>query len=108
VYGILGERLSLDWLHEIVTARGRNNRWEIQARTSLREDLYLVRRVLTEQVLHSGEEDDPDELVDSWLAARTEAVGRYRELLADVRGAGARDPAAQAVAVREVSALAGR
>jgi glutamate dehydrogenase len=108
VYGILGERLSLDWLHEIVTARGRNNRWEIQARTSLREDLYLVRRVLTEQVLRSGEEDDPDELVDAWLAARTEAVGRYRELLADVRGAGARDPAAQAVAVREVSALAGR
>jgi glutamate dehydrogenase len=106
VYGILGERLALDWLHEIVTARGRNNRWEIQARTSLRDDLYVVRRVLTEQVLRSGE-GGPEELVESWLDERAEAVARYRGLLADVRSAGARDPAAQAVAVREVSALAG-
>ena len=107
VYGMLGERLSLDWLHEIVTARGRNNRWEVQARTSLRDDLYLVRRVLTEKVLRSGAGDEPEQLVESWLDARADAVGRYRELLADVRAAGARDPAAQAVAVREVSALAG-
>ena len=87
-------------------ARGRNNRWEVQARTSLRDDLYVVRRTLTERVLREGEGDDPAELVDAWLAARAEAVARVRELLADVRAAGARDPAAQAVAVREVSALA--
>ena len=107
VYGLLGERLSLDWLYEIVSARGRNNRWEVQARTSLRDDLYVVRRTLTERVLREGEGDDPAELVDAWLAARDDAVARVRELLADVRTAGARDPAAQAVAVREVSALAG-
>ena len=106
VYGLLGERLSLDWLYEIVTARGRNNRWEVQARTSLRDDLYVVRRTLTERVLREAEGEDPAELVDAWLAARGEAVARVRELLADVRAAGARDPAAQAVAVREVSALA--
>ena len=107
VYGLLGERLSLDWLYEIVSARGRNNRWEVQARTSLRDDLYVVRRTLTERVLREGEGDDPAELVDAWLAGRDDAVARVRELLADVRTAGARDPAAQAVAVREVSALAG-
>jgi NAD-specific glutamate dehydrogenase len=107
VYGLLGERLSLDWLYEIVTARGRNNRWEVQARTSLRDDLYVVRRTLTERVLSEARGDDPAELVDAWLAARGEAVARVRELLADVRQSGARDPAAQAVAVREVSALAG-
>jgi glutamate dehydrogenase len=107
VHALLGERLSLDWLQEIVTARGRNNRWEIQARTSLRDDLYAVRRVLTEQVLRSGGAEDPEKLVESWLAERAAAVARYRELLADVRSGGARDPAAQAVAVREVSVLAG-
>ncbi len=106
MYGLLGERLSLDWLYEIVTARGRNNRWEVQARTSLRDDLYVVRRTLTERVLREADGDDPAELVDAWLDARGEAVARVRELLADVRADGARDPAAQAVAVREVSALA--
>ena len=106
VYGLLGEELSLDWLHEIVTARGRNNRWEVQARTSLREDLYAVRRKLTEQVLRSGDAADPRELVDGWLARAATPSSRYHELLADVRAAGARDPSAQAVAVREVTALA--
>ena len=106
MYELLGEELSLDWLHDIVTARGRNNRWEMQARTSLREDLYAVRRTLTEQVLRSGGADDPRELVDGWIAQRGEAVERYRELVTDVRAAAARDPSAQAVVVREVSALA--
>jgi glutamate dehydrogenase len=107
VHALLGERLSLDWLHEIVTARGRGNRWEVRARTSLRDDLYAVRRELTEQVLRSGDAGDPEQLVEDWLDARGDAVERYRELLADVRAGGARDPAAQAVAVREVAALAG-
>jgi NAD-specific glutamate dehydrogenase len=66
-----------------------------------------VRRVLTEEVLRSGDAEDPEELVEGWLDERAVAVARYRELLADVRSGGARDPAAQAVAVREVSALAG-
>jgi glutamate dehydrogenase len=107
VYGLLGERLSLDWLYEIVTARGRNNRWELQSRTSLRDDLYVVRGTLTERVLRERRGDDPEELVDGWLDARAEAVARVRELLDDVREGGARDPAAQAVAVREVGTLAG-
>ena len=93
--------------HEIVTARGRNNRWEVQARTSLRDDLYVVRRTLTERVLREAEGDDPGAARRRVARrARGEAVARVRELLADVRAAGARDPAAQAVAVREVSALA--
>jgi glutamate dehydrogenase len=106
VHALLGERLALDWLHEIVTARGRNNRWELQVRTALRDDLYAVRRELTEQVLRSGSGEDPEELVDAWLQSRSEDVERYRDLLADVRAGGARDPAAQAVAVREVATLA--
>jgi glutamate dehydrogenase len=105
VYWLLGEELDLDWLHEILVARGRNNRWEIQARTTLRDDLYQVRRVLTEQVLRTGAADDPAGLVDAWLDEREEAVDRYRALLADVRSGGTRDPAAQAVAVREVREL---
>jgi glutamate dehydrogenase len=107
VHALLGETLALDWLQEIIAARGRNNRWEIQARTALRDDLYALRRSLTEQVLRSGGAEDPEELVDGWLDARGEQLERYRELLADVRTGGARDPAAQAVAVREVAALAG-
>ncbi len=71
VYGLLGERLSLDWLYEIVTARGRNNRWEVQARTSLRDDLYVVRRTLTERVLREADGDDPD-------GARRRVAGRAR------------------------------
>jgi glutamate dehydrogenase len=106
VYELLGEELALDWLHDIVTARGRNNRWEIQARTSLREDLYAARRRLTEQVLRSGDAEDPRALVDSWLAQRAAAVQPYRRLVDDVRAGAARDPAAQAVVVREVGDLA--
>ena len=44
--------------------------------------------------------------MEAWLDEHGEAVARYRELLADVRAGGARDPAAQAVAVRAVRELA--
>jgi glutamate dehydrogenase len=107
VYFGLGDRLELVWLLDRVNALPRDNRWQTLARAALRDDLYAQHRALTAAILAATDASrSADERLDAWIEANDEPVGRFRQVLADVRASGVFDLATLSVAVREVAACA--
>ena len=47
----VGSRLGLDWLRDRILELPRDDRWQALARAALRDDLYLLHRSLTRDVL---------------------------------------------------------
>src|SRR5262249_1342045 len=82
---LLGSRLQLHWLRDLILALPRDDRWRALARAALRDDLYSIHRELTAEVLSDGAADgDIDARVDRWIAANP-AAERSLETLADIR-----------------------
>jgi glutamate dehydrogenase len=106
IYFALGTRLELDWLRDQIVALPRDTRWEAMARASLRDDVYGEQAALTTEVLAARTDGGaPDECVEGWLLRNEDAVERSRQMLADIRTAGAPDLARLSVAVREIRSL---
>ncbi len=91
VHFVLGERLELPLLVDRIVALPREDRWQMLARASLREDVHTVHAELTRQVLIGGSEPLPaspaaaaDVLVAAWQATRPAEVERAAEALAEI------------------------
>jgi glutamate dehydrogenase len=105
-YFALGEQLELDWLYERVIALPRGNRWQALARAALRDDLALLRRTLTREVLQAGgPESGASDAVQAWALGRESRIARARRMLADIRAAEAYDTTTLPVALREIRNL---
>jgi glutamate dehydrogenase len=104
---VLNEELGLDGLRAHIAALPRTDRWQTEARAALRDDFYESQHALAEAVLRENEVGtSPDEQVAAWLAAHTDDVERYQQVVRDVETAGGFDLAALAVARRALRELA--
>lgn len=105
---LLSERYGFDALLTRVSALGRGDRWEVQARAALRVDLYDVLRRLTSTLLAFGAGQgssagvDPVAAVEAWERLHPATVSRARTTLDDVEAAGRADLAVLAVALRRL------
>ncbi|SDF46835.1 glutamate dehydrogenase [Blastococcus fimeti] len=103
----LAERLGLVPLRELVVALPRDRRWPSMARASLRDDLALEQASLTEDVLalRTGDDDDPQALVATWVEGWDAAQARAAAQLADIAGGARQELAELLVAVRTLRGL---
>jgi glutamate dehydrogenase len=92
------DALDLGWLWDAVGALPRGDRWQTQARASLRDDLLAALAELTDDALHQGG-------VDGWAATNDKLVTRTSEMLTDIRRGGAFDVTTVSVAVRQLRNL---
>ena len=98
VYYLLGDRLQLHWLRDQVNALPRDSRWQTLARAALRDDLYAQHRELTAKVLAAaGPDREPKARIEAWQASAGPAMGRARQVLADVKSSGVFDLATLSV-----------
>jgi glutamate dehydrogenase len=97
----LFDRLELMWLWDGIGALPRSDRWQTQARGSLRDDLLSALAELTENVL-----DSPERTVDRWWAANQRSVQRAMAQLTEIRRADAFDITNLSVALRQLRNLA--
>jgi glutamate dehydrogenase len=105
-YSGLGSRLELNWLRDRIIELPRTNRWQALARAALREDLYNVHRLLTQEVLESaGPDAGGEEAIDAWLQRNALAVERCLGMLADVNASRVYDTTTLPVALRETRSL---
>ena len=106
---LLDDRLGLDRLPRAHGRVARADRWQTEARATLRDDFYESQHTLTASVITETDAAGPPEAhVDTWLAEHGPAVGRYRDLVRDVEQADAADLAALAVvrhALRDLAAI---
>jgi glutamate dehydrogenase len=100
-YWGLFDRLELMWLWDGIGALARSDRWQTQARGSLRDDLLSALAELTENVL-----DSPERTVDRWWAANQRSVQRAMAQLTEIRRADAFDITNLSVALRQLRNLA--
>jgi glutamate dehydrogenase len=105
-YFQLGSRLQLDWLRDRIIELPRANRWQALARSALRDDLYNLVRVLTQEVLEiAGPGVGCQPAIDAWLEYHAAGVERCLKMLAEIRAARAYDTTTLPVALREVRNL---
>ena len=106
VYFNLGAKLELHWLRDQIVALPRENRWQALARAALRDDLYSQTSVLTADVLRTeSKENDAESRIEAWFAQNWTPVALCRQVLADLKSAGALDFSMLSVAMREIRAL---
>jgi glutamate dehydrogenase len=106
VHFALGDALGLHWLMERITALPRDNNWQSLARAALRDDLMVQHRLLTADVLRSGDKGKGKARVEAWSEANVQRMARLAQLLGELRVGGSPDFTMLSVALRELRALA--
>ncbi|HEX2085817.1 MAG TPA: NAD-glutamate dehydrogenase [Solirubrobacteraceae bacterium] len=102
----LGARLRLHWLRDRIAALPRDDRWQTMARAALRDDLFMLHRELTDDVLReSPSRGTVDERLGAWMDANQAMLDRSLGILDDIRAGGSYDLTTLPVALREIRAL---
>lgn len=88
-YYLLGNRLELNWLRELMNTYEVENQWDELARSGFRDDLDRVQRKLCAKVLTMKSRDikdkSIDERIDVWINKYQFLIDRWQKLLADIK-----------------------
>ena len=102
----LGTALSLDWLREQIESLGVEGHWQAVARTTLRDNIYNLQRMLCMQVLTESRKREPAKALQSWIERHKQAVDYVRQTVSDMRALPAMDFATLSVALQAVRRMA--
>ncbi|HWY93301.1 MAG TPA: NAD-glutamate dehydrogenase [Chthoniobacterales bacterium] len=107
VYFGMGGRLELSWLRKQIGGLPADSHWQTLAKAALGDDVSGLQRELTSLVLKlSPQVKVPNALIKAWEAQNKSALGRSRQVLADLQSAGNLDLSMLSVALRELRNLA--
>ena len=102
-------RLDLYWLSSRILELPASSRWEERARSALRDDLEAVASTLTAWIFRQcdiGKKGcDAKALLDSWQQTRAAQLGRYLQMLGELKQGTPIDWAMISVLLRELKAL---
>jgi len=81
--------------------------WQAKARGSLRDNLYDLQRALCADIIKNAQQPrDARAAVEEWLAAHTDRVAHFSQILDEMRDGGSSDFATLSVALQEIRRLA--
>ncbi|MDJ0905049.1 MAG: NAD-glutamate dehydrogenase [Woeseiaceae bacterium] len=101
LYAATNDKLGIYWLHVAAEDLKWNDRWQAVARGKLRDEFFMMRRELAEQILRRRGRHEIPEAVDRWLAARSTEVERFTQLIEEMKLRPEIDFATLSVAARE-------
>ena len=105
LYFGVGTALSLDWIREQVEVLGVEGHWQAVARTTLRDNVYNLQRLLCLQVIAESRQTvkrAPSEALLSWIERHRTSVDYLRQTVTDMRALPAMDFATLSVALQAV------
>ena len=82
-----------------------DGRWQAQARSNLRDEIYRLRRQLSLSLIKQRSKRDPREIVDRWLKSHADEVARYKRTLHEMKLRDEVDFATLSVAAQELKDL---
>ncbi|HEX4974239.1 MAG TPA: hypothetical protein VFV69_24570, partial [Steroidobacteraceae bacterium] len=106
VYFGVGTALSLDWIREQIESLGVEGHWQAVARTTLRDNIYNLQRMLCMQVLNESRQRASDQALQGWVTRHQQAVDYLRQTVADMRSLPQMDFATLSVALQAVRRMA--
>lgn len=105
-YYLLGNRLELNWLRELMTIYTVENQWDELARAGFRDDLDRVQRKLAARVLSMKGKDikakNLEDRIDHWINRHQFFVDRWQKLLADIKSSDIASFVAYSIVLREL------
>ncbi len=105
LYAKFNDALEIYWLHDSAEDLEVHGRWQAQARSNLRDEIYRLRRELALGLIKQRSKRDPREVVDKWLQSHATEVARYKRTLHEMKLRGEVDFATLSVAVQELEDL---
>jgi len=106
VYFGVGTALQLDWIREQIESLGVEGHWQAVARTTLRDNIYNLQRVLCMQVLNESRQRAGEQALQAWVARHQKAVDYLRQTVNDMRSLPEMDFATLSVALQAVRRMA--
>jgi glutamate dehydrogenase len=106
VYFGVGTALQLDWIREKIECLSVEGHWQAVARTTLRDNIYNLQRMLCMQVLNESRQRAPEQAVQAWVARHQKAVDYLRQTVNDMRSLPEMDFATLSVALQAVRRMA--
>ncbi|MEE8444663.1 MAG: NAD-glutamate dehydrogenase domain-containing protein, partial [Alphaproteobacteria bacterium] len=107
IYFSVGARFGMDWLRLVARRLTLDDHWDKLALAALLDDLYDHQYALTLKVLDTaGRATMAEGVVEAWIEARAHLARRVRQIVDDVRAAGAPDLAKLSVVNRQLADLA--
>ncbi len=100
VYGEVFEAFDIGWMWDGIGALPRSDRWQTQARSSMRDDLMNVIAELTRRVMRSE-----GATTEAWVDANQRAVARTVAMHQEIRRAESYDLTTLSVALRQLRNL---
>jgi glutamate dehydrogenase len=107
VYFHVGEALSLDWLRAQILSLQIDGRWQAIARTTLRDQLHSLQRILCLQVLSQGATEAPASAFTQWARKRAHAVEHVKQTINEMKSLATADFATLSVALQSLRQVAG-
>lgn len=106
-YYLLGNRLELNWLRELMNTYMVENQWDELARAGFRDDLDRVQRTLSAKVLMMKtrgveEATEIETRINIWLNRNIFFLERWQKLLADIKSSDIVGFVAYSVVLREL------
>jgi glutamate dehydrogenase len=107
VFELLGERVRIGWLEQQIEELPTGTRMQRWAQQALRDDVLRARRELAERALAEASGEEPEAVVDAFLARRQRASERQAAFSRRLAGDGGADLAGLTLAVRGLRSLVG-
>lgn len=104
IYFSIGDILDLHWLRDSIAALRAENHWHLLAKSSLRNQLHRIQRLLTADML-SANKGSAKQCIDAWNTANTKAEQRFKNVLKDLKRSGKLDFPMLSVALGELQIL---
>lgn len=104
IYFSIGDILDLHWLRDNIAELRADNHWHLLAKSSLRNQLHRVQRLLTADML-TGSKGSAKQRIDAWNTVNTKARQRFKNVLRDLRRSGKLDFPMLSVALGELQIL---
>lgn len=105
-YFLLGNKLELNWLRELMNAYVVEHQWDELARAGFRDDLDRVQRKLSARVLTMKAKDLKDksteQRIETWINRYQFLIDRWKKLLADIKSSDVSGFVAYSVVLREL------
>ena len=83
-YFELGDKLRLHWLRHNVAALKVKNQWHLLAKSSLRNNLHRLQRLLTSDIMKNAQ-TNADYNLEQWLVDNEQGSKRFNEVMNDLK-----------------------
>lgn len=103
LYFQLGSQLYLDWFVHQITLLNANSKWQVLARESLRDDVGMLLRNLTRNLVRCPLEDEDTSIcIKLWIQQNNALVQRWFDMREELRAADRIEFSMYMVAIREL------